>query len=50
MIRNIQSKRLKCKNNSERRYSRITIGKELILSKFSGLRLQWGLNKNYQND
>ena len=39
-----QSRRLKCKNNLERRFSRITLGKEIILSKFSGLRLQWGIN------
>ena len=41
-----QSRRRKVKNNRERRYSRITLGKELILSKTSGLRLQWAINKS----
>lgn len=39
-----QSRRWKCKNNRERRYSRINHGDNFLMSKFSGLRLQWGLN------
>ena len=39
-----QSRRVKCDRNSERRFSRVTLGQELILSKFSGLSMQWGIN------
>ena len=39
-----QCRRWRCKNNMERRYSRINHGDNFLTSKFSGLRLQWGLN------
>jgi len=39
-----QSRRWKCKNNRERRHSRINHGDDFLMSRVSGLRLQWGLN------
>lgn len=41
--RNKQSRRWKCKNNKERRYSRINVSENFWAWKFSGLQLQWGL-------
>ena len=38
-----QSRRWKCKNNKERRFSRLNLGDNSWVWKFSGLQLQWGL-------
>ncbi len=38
-----QSRRRKTRTR-ERRYSRISLGKEIQLSQSSGLRLQWGMH------
>ena len=38
-----QSHRVLCKYNRNLRYSRINMGQTMILSKFSGLKLHWGI-------